>query len=232
MEVSCAGAGGQHSANAFAKAKCYGFVIMSAPLPDLHFCPECGGPLLRHVVGGEPRNHWFCRRCQTRHYHYPRVVVTAFVACGERLLWVQRGLDPQRGKWAIPGGFLEEGETLAEGAARELHEEAGILLPPGQLQLYMTGSITFINQVYVGFRATLVTDACLPGLESLDCRFFARDECPWDQVAYPQVNDSIRQAYDDLDSGRFDVWQAEMTESRYELRPVSHARPGHRGEAH
>ncbi len=190
-------------------------------MPDFNYCPECGGPLLRHVVGGEPRNHWFCQRCQTPHHDYPRVVVTAFVASGKRLLWVQRGLQPQRGKWAIPGGFLEQGETLAEGAARELYEEAGILLPPERLQLYMTGSITFINQVYMGFRATVETDFCLPGDESMDCRFYTRDECPWDQVAYPQVNDSIRQAYDDLDSGSFEVWQAEMTESRYDLRPVS-----------
>jgi len=173
------------------------------------------------VVGGQPRNHFFCQRCQVPHYDYPRVVVTSFVACGDRLLWVQRKLQPQRGKWAIPGGFLEQGETLAEGAARELQEEAGISLPTDSLQLYMTGSITFINQLYVGFRTLVPTDACLPGVESMDCRFFTRRECPWDQVAYPQVNDSIRQAYDDLDSGSFDVWQAEMTESRYELRPVS-----------
>ena len=190
-------------------------------MSNLNYCPECGGPLLRHVVGSELRNHWFCQRCQIAQHDYPRVVVTAFVASGNRLLWVQRGLQPQRGKWAIPGGFLELGETLAEGAARELYEEAGILLRPEQLQLYMTGSITFINQVYVGFRATVETDSCVPGEESMDCRFFTRDACPWDQVAYPQVNDSIRQAYDDLDSGSFAVWQAEMTASRYELRPVS-----------
>jgi 8-oxo-dGTP pyrophosphatase MutT (NUDIX family) len=193
-------------------------------LADINFCPECGGPLLRHVVGGEPRNHRFCQRCQTPCYDFPRVVVTVFVACGDRLLWVQRGLPPQQGKWAIPGGFLEQGETLAEGAARELHEEAGILLPPAQLQLYMTGSITFINQVYMGFRAAVPVDVCLPGVESMDCRFFTRRDCPWDQLAYPQVNDSIRQAYDDLDSGRFDVWQAQMTDGHYELRPVSQRR--------
>ena len=81
--------------------------------------------------------------------------MTTFVALGKSLLWAQRGLEPQRGKWGIPGGFLELGETLAEGAARELHEETGIVVPPEQLQLYMTGSITFINQVYVGFRATV-----------------------------------------------------------------------------
>jgi len=189
-------------------------------LPDPSYCPECGSPLLRHVVGGEPRRHDFCPRCQSPCRDYPRVVVTAFIASGDRLLWVQRGLPPQLGKWAIPGGFLEEGETLAEGAARELREEAGILLPPDSLQLYMTGSITFINQLYVGFRALVSTDACAPGAESMACGFFSRRDCPWDQLAYPQVNDSIRQAYDDLDSGRFEVWQAEMTESRYELRPV------------
>lgn len=190
-------------------------------MPDMNFCPDCGGPLLRHIVGTEPRNHWFCQRCQTPHHEYPRVVVTAFVSCGDRLLWVQRAQPPQRGKWAIPGGFLEEGETLAEGAARELHEEAGILLPPQRLQLYMTGSITFINQVYMGFRAVVDTTECRPGVESMACHFFNRAECPWDHVAYPQVNDSIRQAYDDLDSGRFEVWQAQMTEAHYELHPVN-----------
>jgi 8-oxo-dGTP diphosphatase len=193
-------------------------------LPDMTFCPDCGGPLQRHIVRGEPRNHWFCPRCRVEHHDFPRVVVTAFVSCGDRLLWVQRAQPPQRGKWAIPGGFLEQGETLAEGAARELQEEAGIVLPPERLQLYMTGSITFINQVYMGFRAVVESDQCAPGVESLACRFFTRAECPWEQLAYPQVNDSIRQAYDDLDSGDFAVWQAQMTQSHYELRPVSQVR--------
>jgi 8-oxo-dGTP diphosphatase len=193
-------------------------------LADMNYCPECGGPLLRHVVGGELRNHWFCQRCQIPHHVYPRVVVTAFIACGKRLLWVQRALPPQRGKWAIPGGFLEMGETLAEGAARELYEEAGVLLSPAQMQVYMAGSITFINQLYMGFRATVDKPVCLPGVESMDCRFFTREECPWAELAYPQVNDAIRQAYDDLDSGNFAVWHAQMTGSRYELCPVSEGR--------
>jgi len=190
----------------------------------MNYCPDCGGPLLRHWVGGEPRNHWYCQRCQAPQQQHPRVVVTAFISCGDRLLWVQRAQPPQRGKWAIPGGFLEQGETLAEGAARELHEEAGILLPPQRLLLYMAGSITFINQVYIGFRAAVDADACRPGVESLACRFLRRGDCPWDDVAYPQVNDAIQQAYDDLDSGHFDVWQAQMTQSHYELRPVAQFR--------
>ncbi len=185
------------------------------------FCPDCAGPLERHVVGGEPRGHWQCAACKELHYDYPMIVVTCFVAHQDRLLWVQRNIEPRRGAWAIPGGFMEQGETLAQGAARELHEEAGVLLPADSLQLYMTGTITFINQVYVAFRARVESDACEPGVESLKAGFFSRHECPWDEVAYPQVNDSIIQAYDDLQSGQFDVWQAEMTEGRYDFWSVS-----------
>ena len=130
-------------------------------------------------------------------------------------------LEPKRGLWAIPGGYLESGETLAEGAARELHEEAGILLPAASLQLYMTGAPSPLStRCTWRFRATVDTRFCLPGEESLDCDFFSRGECPWDRVAYPEVNNAIVQAYDDLESGEFRVWQAELTASRYELWPV------------
>ena len=189
-------------------------------MSELKFCPDCGGALVQHVVAGERRNHYYCEVCQRRCYDHPRVVLTCFVAFQKKLLWVQRELEPQRGLWAIPGGFLENDETLAEGAARELREESGVIIPARQLQFYMTGTITFINQIYVAFRGTVDSDAFCAGIESRDCGFFARDECPWDQVAYPEVNDSIVQAYDDLDSGEFQVWQAEMTESRYQLHPV------------
>ena len=190
-------------------------------MAEVLFCPDCGAPTEPHVVDGEPRNHRFCAACDKAFYDHPMVVVTCFLAYENRLLWVRRDIEPRRGLWAIPGGYLESGETLAQGAARELHEEAGILLPPDQLQMYMTGTLTFINQVYVGFRATVDTDFCLPGEESQACAFFTREECPWDQVAYPQVNSTIEQVYDDLDRGEFDVWQAEMTESRYDFLPVS-----------
>ncbi|MDX1733073.1 MAG: NUDIX domain-containing protein [Halioglobus sp.] len=189
-------------------------------MPQLNFCPECAGPLLPHRVGGELRAHRYCARCQVPVHDHPLVVVTSFIACGKRLLWVQRDLDPQRGKWAIPGGFLECGETLAQGAARELREEACVDLQPERLRLYMAGTITFINQIYMGFRATVDSEDCATGPESMASRFFARDECPWDEVAYPQVNDSILQAYDDLDTGRFDIWEAEMTSEHYSLRQV------------
>ena len=80
-------------------------------------------------------------------------MLTCFVSCGRKLLWIQRKLEPKRGSWAIPGGFMESGETTAEGAARELWEEAGIRLAPESLGFYITGPLTIINHGYVAVRA-------------------------------------------------------------------------------
>ncbi len=147
-------------------------------------------------------------------------MLTCFVSCGRKLLWIQRKLEPRAGFWAIPGGFMESGETTAEGAARELWEETGIRLDPDMLEFYMTGTITFINQVYIAYRATIDSEECSPGIEAIDAAFYTREECPWDQVAYPEVNDSIRRAYDDLEQGEFGIYQAEMSQELYRLEPV------------
>jgi ADP-ribose pyrophosphatase YjhB (NUDIX family) len=150
-------------------------------------------------------------------------MLTVFLSCGRKLLWIQRKLEPRSGFWAIPGGFMERGETMAEGAAREVWEETGIRLAPRDLEFYMTGTITFINQVYIGFRASVACEDCEPGQEALAAAFYSREECPWDEVAYPEVNDSIRRAYDDLERGRFGIYQAEMTQEIYRLLPISTA---------
>jgi 8-oxo-dGTP diphosphatase len=147
-------------------------------------------------------------------------MLTCFVSCGQKLLWIQRKLEPKRGFWAIPGGYMERGESSAQGAARELWEEAGVRLDPTALEFYMTGTITFINQVYIAYRASVDSYDCAAGEEALAAAFYSRDECPWDQVAYPEVNDSIRRAYDDLDRGSFGVYHAEMSEEVYQLLPV------------
>ncbi len=153
-------------------------------------------------------------------------MLTCFVSCGEKLLWIQRKLEPKSGYWAIPGGFMEAGECLAEGAARELWEETGIRLPPESLRFYMSGTITFINQVYVAFRARVDSERCEPGEEAIAASFYSRAECPWDQVAYPEVNDAVRRAYDDLESGEFGLYHAEMSEELYRLLPIDTGPPG------
>lgn len=198
-------------------------------IPDEHprptgssaFCQQCGAALTTHCVAGEPRNHWVCTGCGREHHEHPLIVVTAFIAWEQSLLWVRRAIEPKRGLWAIPGGYLEQGEPLREGAARELREEAGVQVDPEGLTLYMMGTLTFINQLYVGFRARVEEPVCVAGPESLECGFYDRQHCPWEDVAYPEVNDSIVQAYDDLASGQFAQWDAAMTGEQYQRHQVN-----------
>ena len=138
----------------------------------------------------------------------PKVLVACFVFQGERLLWMRRAAPPQTGFWAIPAGYLEVGETLAEAAARELREETGLALDPDCLSLYSLGSITQIDQVYIAFRATVGDVDCQPGSEALEVRFFSEQELPWAEIAFPSANYSIQMAYDDIRRGAHGLYLA------------------------
>jgi ADP-ribose pyrophosphatase YjhB (NUDIX family) len=130
---------------------------------------------------------------------------------------MKRALPPQKGHWAIPAGFMEQGENLRQAAARELWEETCVKVDPEQLTIYMMGTISFISEVYVAFHAEVDSTDCCCGDESLDVGFFSRDELPWDEVAYPQANNSIEQAYADIARGKFGVYHAQMTAELNEL---------------
>jgi ADP-ribose pyrophosphatase YjhB (NUDIX family) len=135
-------------------------------------------------------------------------MVACFVFQGDRLLWMRRAEPPQRGFWAIPAGYMELGETLAEAAARELREETGLRLEPASLRLYSLGSITQIDQVYIAFRASVGEVSPVPGAEALEVRFFAEQDLPWHEVAFPTANYSIKMAYDDIRHGNHGLYLA------------------------
>lgn len=185
----------------------------------LNFCSECGCRLDRNA----PCQRGEALVCANGHLNFPpgpKILVACFVSCGERLLWMRRGNEPRRGYWAIPAGFMEEGETLREAAARELREETCVALPPDRFQPYMIGSISYISEVYAGFRATVPDMACGCGAEATEVGFFSRDELDWSQVAYPSANVAIRQAYTDAEAGRFGVYHGLFTDDVSRLDPV------------
>lgn len=187
---------------------------MSLANSQFKYCSECGAELTARSIEGLLRTRLSCDSCGIEHHNHPQVLLTCFISSGEKLLWIRRALEPKRGCWAIPGGFREIGESLAEGAARELYEEAGIALTAEQLQFYMLGTITYINQIYIAFRATVASESCLPGSEASEARFFSRQDFPWDEVAYPEANMSILQAYSDLEAGVFEKYHGEMSATK------------------
>ena len=90
----------------------------------MKFCNQCGEPVRLAVPAGDDRPRHVCGACATVHYQNPRVITGCIPVHGDRILLCRRSIEPRRGFWTLPAGFLEEGETVAEGAMRECLEEA------------------------------------------------------------------------------------------------------------
>lgn len=187
----------------------------------MNFCSHCGQSLTVISAPEKSQPVFFCEACQHPFRQHPTLLVASFISCGNKLLWMRRALAPKQGFWAIPAGFMEQGETLAQAAARELREETGVIIAPSKLELYMIGTISFISEVYIAFHAEVESEYCVAGTESLEVGFFSRQELPWADVAYPEANNSIIQTYDNIDAGEFGVYHAQMTADKNDLLLVS-----------
>jgi ADP-ribose pyrophosphatase YjhB (NUDIX family) len=139
------------------------------------------------VPEGDNRPRDVCDSCGYIAYSNPKVVVGSVLVEAGRVLLCRRAIEPRRGFWTLPAGYLEHGETLEEGAAREASEEAGAAIRvDGILAVY---SISRIGQVQVIFRSRFHGPPLFaPGPESLDTRLFAWDEVPWPDLAFPSVH--------------------------------------------
>ncbi len=128
-----------------------------------------------------------CAECGHIAYENPKVVVGSVVVSDGKVLMCRRAIDPRRGFWTLPAGYLELGETVEEGAQREALEEASARIElDGVLGLF---SISRIGQVQVIFRARFEgPPSYAAGEESLDVRLFRPDEIPWADIAFPSVH--------------------------------------------
>jgi len=145
---------------------------------------------VRRIPEGEDRERLTCAECGFIAYENPKVVTGSVVVHQGSVLLCRRAIEPRRGFWTIPAGYLELGETVEEGARREAREEAlAEIALDGVLALY---SIARIGQVQVLFRARLATPRFAPGVESLEVKLFAWDEIPWADLAFPSVHWVLR----------------------------------------
>ncbi len=141
------------------------------------------------VPDGDDRERRVCETCGFIDYVNPRVVVGAVCSWHDRLLLCRRAIEPRRGYWTIPAGYLEERETTAEGAAREAREEAGVDISiRALLAVY---NIPRISQVQIIYLADLPSAEAAAGDESLEARLFAWDDIPWSDLAFPSVHWSL-----------------------------------------
>ncbi|HEX5466970.1 MAG TPA: NUDIX hydrolase [Candidatus Limnocylindrales bacterium] len=161
------------------------------PGEALDFCSRCGGAMRTGPVDGELRDRAYCPACGFIAYRNPRLVVTALPITerGEVVL-LRRGIEPGRGAWAQPGGFLEVDETVREGAVRETREETGLVVEPGAiLGLY---SNVLAGIVVVAFEAAIVGGELTLNEEALAFGTFGPATIPWAGVAFDTTTRALR----------------------------------------
>lgn len=167
----------------------------------MNFCSQCGAAVRLRIPPGDDRPRFSCDSCGAIHYQNPKVVVGCLPEWQDKLLLCKRAIEPRLGWWTLPAGYLEIGETVAEGARRETLEEAGAdvlgIVPYG---LY---NIRHIGQIYLMFRAELAEPRFKPGRESLEVRLFGEEEIPWERLAFPVIGESLRRYFQDRSRGIF-----------------------------
>jgi len=167
----------------------------------MNYCSSCGESVSKRVPDGEDRLRYICDSCGIIHYQNPKIVAGVIPEYDDMILLCRRAIEPQRGKWTIPAGYMENGETVADCARREAWEEVYAEL--ADLQPYRLADIPHINQVYIIFRAQLVNDNFRPGIESLDARLFHIRDIPWSDLAFRAVDTVLRSYSADTPAGRF-----------------------------
>jgi len=166
----------------------------------MNFCSNCGSRVAFRVPPGDQLPRFVCDSCGTIHYQNPRVVVGCVPEHEGRILICKRAIEPRLGYWTIPAGFMENGESLQQGAARECYEEALADVEIGSLLALV--SILGANQVHVFFRAKLRTPSFGAGTESLEVKLVTPGDIPWSDIAFQSTTFALQKFLDDKAAGR------------------------------
>jgi ADP-ribose pyrophosphatase YjhB (NUDIX family) len=124
----------------------------------------------------------------------------------------RRAIEPRYGRWTLPAGYLEKGETVSEAAKREAFEEARALVE--KLTPYALFNLTFVNEVYLMFRGRLVDVNYESGDESLEVKLMTEDEIPWDQIAFSVIRETLRRYFKDRETDYFSFHMGDIFPER------------------
>ena len=167
----------------------------------MKYCSLCGSPVELRLPPGDNRSRHVCTVCGEIHYENPKLIVGAIPIWEDKVLLCRRAIEPRHGLWTLPAGFMENGETSTQAAARETLEEANARVRIGEL--YTMYNLPHISQVHLLFRAELLDLDFSPGTESLEVKLFTEDEIPWEKLAFRPVRFSLQHYFSDRKHGKF-----------------------------
>ncbi len=160
----------------------------------MKYCSSCGGPVSCKTPERDTHERWVCDDCGIVHYQNPLIVVGCVAERNGKVLLCKRSIEPRYGYWTVPGGFMELGETMAGGAARETLEEACATVELSHL--FASVDVIDAGQVHIFFSGKLVSDYGV-GEESLEVGLFSEDEIPWDEIAFQSGKFALKKYFED-----------------------------------
>ena len=169
----------------------------------MNFCGNCGQKTVEKIPLGDHQVRQVCSSCGNIHYVNPKVICGALVIHDNQVLLCRRAIEPRYGLWTLPAGYMELFETMEQGAARETREEAEAEVEIEQL--YCMYNIPRIGQIYVLFKASLIDGKFGAGEETIESRLFSEDEIPWEQLAFPSVERTLKHYFADRKTEQFDM---------------------------
>ena len=170
---------------------------------SIKHCKACGAEAHYAIPADDNRERAICSVCGTIHYENPLNVVGTVPVWGDQVLLCRRAIEPRHGYWTLPAGFMELGETLAQGAVRETEEEAGARV---ELEgLYTVLNVVRVGQVHFFYRARLLDTDFAPGPESLEAQLFTEAQIPWEELAFRTVKETLLRFFEDRRRGRFEL---------------------------
>jgi len=175
---------------------------------DARFCSNCGHAITRRVPRGDSRLRDCCDQCGAIHYVNPRPVVGTIPVWDDRVLLCLRAIEPRLGYWTLPAGFMEVGETAAEGARRETEEEACARIELGPL--FTLIDVPSVEQLHIFYRARLLDLDFAAGAETQEVRLFSEADIPWDRIAFRTVDTTLRLFFEDRSRGLFGTHTSEI----------------------
>ena len=178
----------------------------------MNYCSHCGSSVRLAVPEGDNRPRHICDNCQTIHYLNPKIVAGCLPVFGDKVLLCRRAIEPRKGLWTLPAGFMENGESTEQAALRETREEA--LAEVELISLYTVTAILHVNQVQMLYLAHMPQAEFGAGEETLDARLFDESEIPWDELAFETIANALRFYFEDRKRNQFPLRHVEIGGNR------------------
>ena len=185
----------------------------------MNYCSQCGKAVEQIIPDGDNRHRFVCTVCEHVHYQNPRIIAGCLPIFENKVLLCKRAIEPRKGYWTLPAGFLENGEATSEGALRETIEEANARVEI--LDLYTVFSVPHISQVYMFFRANLPVAEFSAGVESLAVDLFDEADIPWNEISFPAIARTLEHYFEDRKQDQFPTRYAKIERTPLNTNPLN-----------